>query len=641
MKRFLHDYLSSETFLPSLSFLGILFTLFFTLAFITYQPVLENQFVFDDFFQIINNPWITSLSHINDIFSHRVWFFSYSFPDGVNPYYRPVMHLVFAIEYFFFGLHPASWHIVHIVWHAFNSVLLFLFILLFFKILLPKRSLKDTTSSEITRHATLLSALLGSLLFLVHPIHAEIVNWVAAVPELALFSCALLSILFFLLAQKKPSFRLLSAFFFFVATLSKETGYLLLFFLIFLDFFLLPLAEPLKKSIILWLKENWIFFMATAVSLALRSFAPYDQSTNVLIPGPPFLLFNVFFDGPVILLQYLSHFLFPLHLSFLYPFQPMKLERFPWGVLSSILSIVLLLFWKYSFSKKYTLPSLFVWIFSVTWIILFLSPSLLSSLLGMSTLSDRYFYLPSVGLSILVAFLARSFLIREKRPLVRNFFFLFFFLLLFVLATLSYQRSFVWFSGETLFVDSIKRHDQALWPQLLLASYFADLGITTQQDHFETLLKQKELALTDEGVEKIHCSLRQIRYQSLLLGGNVSMALSLMQENENNPLCREGTPNHQSKTFRNKGMASFFLNDTLLSEKYLLQAYTLLPSMETARSLAHYYCFTENKTQSHSYAKEALRLGDHKERVALLVENCETENPQKLYRELESFHFLP
>lgn len=633
--------LAQHPFQSFSSRIGGIFLVFFGIALIMYWPALRNHFVFDDFFQIINNPWITQFGHISDIFSHRVWFFSYSFPDGVNPYYRPIMHLVFMFEYAFFGLQALPWHAINIIWHVINATLVFIFILLFFKKIIPR--IYTENSSLKTPETTLFfaSAFFGAVLFLVHPLHTEVVNWIAAVPELALVSCSLFSILFFI-TRDTIYFRSFSALFFFFATLSKETGYLVLPFLILLDFFFLPLVAPLQRSVLLWLKKNWLFFIFAGVSLLLRFLAPYDQQSNVMIPTWSFLFLNIFIDGPSIILHYFQNFIFPTSLTFLYPFQAFQLERLPWSVISLTVLILLSVYWKRSSQKNMPLPFLFIFLFTLFWILLFLLPSLLSTILGMSVLADRYFYLPSVGLSIFSAFLLQSFLTHQKSLLLKKLVFFALFLSLFSLATLSYQRSPVWYSGETLFLDSIEQHPDHIWPRLLLDSYFSDLGIDSEySSDFEVSLRENTSSFTEEGAQKTLCDIRQIQYHSFLLGGDVATSLAFLIDNKQNSFCKEGTPNHQSKTLRTEGMAYFFLGDMTTAEKLLKQAFELIPAMETARSLAHFYCFTKDEKETTFYFEEALRLGDHRERMAILKKSCSTTNPQTLYRELESFRFLP
>ena len=68
-------------------------------AFAVYGNSLLNGFVYDDKFQILENPWVKDAGHVGAIFSEGVWAFRGS---GGN-YYRPMMHLINRIDYRLFG----------------------------------------------------------------------------------------------------------------------------------------------------------------------------------------------------------------------------------------------------------------------------------------------------------------------------------------------------------------------------------------------------------------------------------------------------------------------------------------------------------------------------------------------------------
>lgn len=93
----------------------------------------------DDFSVIVNNPDIRSISN----------FIIDTFPG------RPLREISLLFDYAFFGLDPWGYHFQNIFWHALNCWLLYLL--------------------AVRLKLSLTVAWLSSLLFLVHPIHVEVV----------------------------------------------------------------------------------------------------------------------------------------------------------------------------------------------------------------------------------------------------------------------------------------------------------------------------------------------------------------------------------------------------------------------------------------------------------------------------------
>ena len=94
-------------------------------AFSVYFNALLADFVFDDNAQILDNPWIKDIRNIPAIFSKSVW----SFQPGPNTsnYYRPLMHVVYMLNYHVFGLKPWGYHLVNVLFHCGVAVLVFVF----------------------------------------------------------------------------------------------------------------------------------------------------------------------------------------------------------------------------------------------------------------------------------------------------------------------------------------------------------------------------------------------------------------------------------------------------------------------------------------------------------------------------------
>jgi len=103
-------------------------------------------FIWDDDFYVWNNPTLKTLSGIFDI-----WFRPLSIPQ-----YYPLVHTTYWLEYRLWGDHPAGYHVVNVLLHAANAVLLWL----------------------VLQRLEVPAAWLGALLFAVHPVGVESVAWV-------------------------------------------------------------------------------------------------------------------------------------------------------------------------------------------------------------------------------------------------------------------------------------------------------------------------------------------------------------------------------------------------------------------------------------------------------------------------------
>jgi tetratricopeptide (TPR) repeat protein len=190
-----------------------------------FAATLRYGFVYDDVNQILKNPWVWDIRHLPDLLSRSVW--SFSDLQSSN-YYRPVQMGLYFIDAQLFGRHPFAFHLTNVVMH---SLVAAVFFLLLRRITGPTR------------------ALFAALLFAVHPVHVESVAWIAGSTDV---NCALLILLTLLAWQRAgiaaaaggPTVRwyLLTGTLFLLALLAKEiavvTPVLAL---------LLPRAEPVDE----------------------------------------------------------------------------------------------------------------------------------------------------------------------------------------------------------------------------------------------------------------------------------------------------------------------------------------------------------------------------------------------------------
>ncbi len=199
-------------------------------AFIIYLPGLPGGFLFDDFWNILDNPLITSKGFSLE----GAWG---AFKSGESgPLGRPLAMLSFYLNYQISGVSPLGFKLVNITIHALNSVLVFLIVQRFYM------GLSGPYKSGISDKFQWL-AFFVALLWAVHPIN--LTTTLYAVQRMnglsALF--ILMGILFYLKLRQSESlsntrfiFGLLGvALCGLLAVLSKENGVLLFLYLFVIE----------------------------------------------------------------------------------------------------------------------------------------------------------------------------------------------------------------------------------------------------------------------------------------------------------------------------------------------------------------------------------------------------------------------
>lgn len=170
------------------------------IAALCYVNTLPHGFVSDDNHLIFNHPYTKRVVDWPRIFTAG----HYEGSGG----YRPLTTLSFALNYFFSGTNPSGYHLANIALHAFNSALVFLVL---------NRLLRSRAG-----------AIVGAVVFAVHPIHTEAVAWVSGRAELLTTAFFLLAWFLHLRSRYTTSIfsmaRVFSLLAFFAALLSKENA---------------------------------------------------------------------------------------------------------------------------------------------------------------------------------------------------------------------------------------------------------------------------------------------------------------------------------------------------------------------------------------------------------------------------------
>jgi Tfp pilus assembly protein PilF len=339
--------------------------------------VLYFDFVYDDEVQILANPWIHSFHNLPTFFTQPVWGFLHR-PD-IHGYYRPLFLVLLTVCYKLFGEEPLGWHAVNLILHVLTVAAVFW---------AGKLLLRDR-----------LAASLGALLFAINPVHTEPISWISNLPEILFTLFVVLSFGAYLRAVENESssrwWWFLSWTAAFLGLLSKETA-LCLPILILLHATLLPRSPSARgfnrfsKAVVItapYLALSAAVFFARHYALRDTRAAGYAELYGSLVHAPAAVVF------------YVWHLAFPFRLALFYSL-PHFYSLTPgvallWMTLFTILfgGLVFLL-WRFSTA-----------LFFLAWIGLTILPAIvaLGSFGIYDAVHDRYLYLPSVGLSWLIA----------------------------------------------------------------------------------------------------------------------------------------------------------------------------------------------------------------------------------------------
>jgi tetratricopeptide (TPR) repeat protein len=120
------------------------------LTFALYWPAINGSFIWDDSFNILENPLLKSSDGLSQIWTRRID------PSASGPQNYPLTTTLFWIEWQLWGDNPMGYHIVNVVLHAINALLVW----------------------KLLSHLKISGAWLIGLIFLVHPVCVESVAWI-------------------------------------------------------------------------------------------------------------------------------------------------------------------------------------------------------------------------------------------------------------------------------------------------------------------------------------------------------------------------------------------------------------------------------------------------------------------------------
>ena len=356
--------------------------------------------------------------------------------------WMPVTWVSFLADRQFFGPAPTGFHGTNIFLHLANTLLLYIIM------------------RRLT--GTIWRAGLIAALFAVHPLHVESVAWVAERKDVLSGFFFLLAIRFYLgYGPRLTVVRYLAALFCFaLALMSKPMAVTLPVVLLLIDFWDPETRRPLKRLLL-----EKIPFLVLAAALAVVTYQivqTRDMGAPVPIPlldrlGQAFVYYGL----------YLGKMFWPANLSVFYPPEGLQYPAWkilPWMVL--LITLTVAAWWRRDRWRP-------VWI-GFLWFLVMLLPVLDVVQGGMQLMSDRYFYLPSIGLFVAVAWLAAH--ASEWRPFLRRAVPVLAIAAVLVLTVAAHRQTRVWQSSQTLFTHALAVNEANYLAHMNLGKTLDDAG---------------------------------------------------------------------------------------------------------------------------------------------------------------------
>lgn len=357
-------------------------------VFSVYYVALGYGFVYDDSELILANRWILSFSNIPEAFSTHTFGFKDAGYQAIS--YRPMLFVIYMAEYAIFGFSAWGWHLVNILMHSVNSVLVFLI-------------LRHLLEAENKGYSSTLPAFAGALIFSIHPTNAESVSWLATMAELTFTFLCLTA--FYLEARsidaanacfiERAASKAVPAIFFLAALLLKETAVVLPVIVFAYD----GARKGFKGSFSRARLSRYLPYVAAAVVYTgMRAFALKGEMT----PGTRLHAFLSPYEFGLnaieLLARYFKALVFPVGEPPLQLMDPVLSLSEPRAILSVFTAVAAPLALGILLRKITRL-----WALILAIIILPILPTLYSPAISRFPYADRYLYFSTVGLAMLIA----------------------------------------------------------------------------------------------------------------------------------------------------------------------------------------------------------------------------------------------
>jgi len=351
---------------------------------VVFGQVCQNDFVgYDDPYYVTNNPHVKYGISPDSV----VW----AFTTTLSANWYPLTWLSHMLDCQLFGLKPLWHHLTSIILHTANTLLLFWI-------------LKRTTG-KIWASAFVAAA------FAVHPLRVESVAWIAERKDVLSGLFWMLTIASYIRYTEHPGIGryLLIILAFGLGLMAKPMLVTLPFVLILLDYW--PLGrlqwghrcghqgQPARRLIA---EKIPLFILSAASSIAAYVI---QQSAGAMELGKSYPLNIRISNAAVSYIAYIGKLIYPSRLAVLYPYPADSLPL--WQPIVSFLMLIFISAGVIYTARRYLIMGWF-------WYIGTLVPVIGLVQIGNQMMADRYTYLPSIGIFIMVAWGAAELLAKWR-----------------------------------------------------------------------------------------------------------------------------------------------------------------------------------------------------------------------------------
>jgi tetratricopeptide (TPR) repeat protein len=387
---------------------------------VVYFNMLFNGFVWDDIGYVVLNPDVHSINIIG-LFQQNLF--------NNAGQYRPLTAVIFSILYSLFNSNAFFYHLLQLVAHILTSLLLFLVL---------KKMFKSTF------------ALLGSLLFLIHPIQVESVSFIGSIDNPAFMIPGILA---FLLSMDKKTAKkrfLLISLLLLGSILIKETG------ILFIPIILIYRYSSFDKT------RFFLSAIYSGIVVAIYFFIRFFIGKTFFntISYKPIETLNLFqriLNLPAILFYYIRTFAFPYNLAIdqQWVINSMNFQSFYLPLLLDCIFLFFLTFLgAYIYKRNRTL--FYSYIFFTLWFVL--GFALHSQIFPLdATVADRWFYFPIIGLIGMGLCIVQFFYPKKYLPI----FYTVSIIIIILFSVRTIIRNVDWYDELTLYTHDLKIYESS------------------------------------------------------------------------------------------------------------------------------------------------------------------------------------
>lgn len=412
-----------------------------------------------DFINLDDEIFIFGNYHVRQGLSYESILWAFGFTDIT--YWQPLTWLSHMLDCQLFGLDPGKHHLVNLIIHIINTMILF-------------AGLRLMSGS-------LLKSAVVSALFALHPLNIESVAWISERKNLLSASFWFLTMLSYSYYTRKPGFfrYLIPLIFFTLGLMTKPMVVTLPFALLLMDHWPLKRMKTDRKLLTRLIIEKIPFFILTASSLyiTLQHLGGNVVSQTSVSSGLRIQ------NALVSYVTYLGKFFFPTNLAIFYPFP----DTLPlWKSTSALFLLLFISVLAVMFFRKK--PYIFTGWFWFTGT-LFPAIGLIQGGLW-PAIADRFVYIPCIGILFIIVWGAYD--LTQDHQLQRKFLTVCFSAIAGILLVITYTEVRHWKNSLTIFQHTLASTENNFVAHNNLGVAFEENGdLKNARFHYKQALRIK------------------------------------------------------------------------------------------------------------------------------------------------------